>query len=382
MYDAQGRTYLDFMAGIAVNALGHADPQVAQILHEQANTLLHLSNLYHHKWSGQLAKLLVEGTKEAGGMKDASKIFFANSGTEANEGALKFARKWGKHAAKEYNLQPEEKIELVSFNNAFHGRSMGALSATAQPKYQAPFAPLIPGCVYGTYNDIEALKTTITEKTCGVIIEPIQGEGGVLAATDEFMVALRKRCDEVGAVLIYDEIQCGLGRTGKLWGHQHLPSSCQPDILTMAKPLANGVPIGAIMTTERVADIIKIGDHGTTFGGNPLACRVAHHVLGRIMGKELSSHVNKVSKILDDRINKIAKEYPDIIETTRGKGLMRGIAFKEGQDVAKVVPLARERGLLVITCGNNTLRLVPPLVITEAEVNRGMDILESALQAW
>lgn len=251
LYDTSDRKYLDFTAGIAVTALGHSDPHVAQVLFDQANTLLHTSNLYHNQKAGALAKQLVETTRSHGGAW-ASKLFLANSGTEANEGALKFARKWGKQFS-------EDKVEIVCFTNAFHGRSMGALSATYNPKYQKPFAPLVPGFITAPFNDTQKALEAITEKTCGVIVEPIQGEGGVHPAKQEFLEALRKRCDETNTLLIFDEIQCGMARSGKLWGHQHFSKACVPDILTMAKPLANGVPIGALLTSEKVGELMKPG---------------------------------------------------------------------------------------------------------------------------
>lgn len=254
IYDTNDRKYLDFSAGIAVNALGHADDEVAKTLYEQAMKLVHCSNLYHNENAGALAEKLVTETVGQGGF-NASKVFFANSGTEANEGALKFGRKWG-------NLvEPSgKKHKVIAFTNAFHGRSMGALSATYNPKYQKPFAPLVPGFETAEYNNIEDVKRLIDDNTCAVIVEPIQGEGGIHTANQEFLETIRKECNDHNALLIYDEIQCGLGRTGKLWAHQHFPESCRPDILTMAKPLANGIPIGAIMITDRVADIVKIGE--------------------------------------------------------------------------------------------------------------------------
>jgi acetylornithine aminotransferase len=255
IYDTNNRKYLDFSAGIAVNALGHSDEEVAKVLYEQALKLVHCSNLYHNENAGALAEKIVTETVQQGGM-DAGKVFFANSGTEANEGALKFGRKWGKL------VDPSgKKHKIVSFTNAFHGRSMGALSATYNPKYQKPFAPLIPGFEVAEYNNIEDIKRLVDDETCAVIIEPIQGEGGVHVANTEFLETLRKECTKHNALLIYDEIQCGLGRTGKLWAHQYFPESCRPDVLTMAKPLANGIPIGAILITDKVADVIKIGKH-------------------------------------------------------------------------------------------------------------------------
>ncbi|KAJ9649293.1 acetylornithine aminotransferase [Coniosporium tulheliwenetii] len=340
LWDIENRRYLDFTAGIAVNALGHGDPEMAKLLYQQAQTLIHTSNLYHNPWTGSFSKLLIEATTSSGGMHTASRVFICNSGSEANEAALKFSRKVGK------TLDPSgAKHEIVSFHNSFHGRTMGSLSATPNPKYQKPFAPMLPGFRYGEYNNIAAIDELVTEKTCGVIIEPIQGEGGVNVATPDFLLALRRRCNEVGAVLIYDEIQCGLSRTGQLWAHAALPKEAHPDILTTAKALGNGFPIGATIVNEAVASRIVTGDHGTTFGGNPLACRVAHYVLSRLTEPELQ----------------------------RGCWLRR-------RDPTPVVTAARERGLLVITCGTNTLRFVPPLVISEEEIEQGMRILEEAME--
>ncbi|CAG8508216.1 21098_t:CDS:2 [Dentiscutata erythropus] len=380
VYDLANRDYLDFSAGIAVNALGHSDPEVARVVHDQALKLVHLSNLYNNEYAGELAELLVESTRSGGGF-EASKIFFTNSGTEANEGALKFARKWGKYVGKKNNEELNmNKYGVVSFSNAFHGRSFGSLSATPSPKYQSPFTPMVPGFVTIPYNDISKINEHVNEGTCAVIVEPLQGEGGVWEATVPFIEALRKRCDEVEALLIFDEIQCGLGRTGKLWAHQNYPKSCHPDILTLAKPLANGIPIGAIMTTQRVADIITIGDHGTTFGGNPLACRAALSVVSRINTPELLTNVNNVGSYLKSSFEKLVTKYPSLITTVRGRGLILGIQFTK--DPSKMVQLARERGLLIITAGNNTVRIIPPLILTKGEAEKGVTILEECVKIF
>ncbi|CAG8639024.1 36245_t:CDS:2, partial [Gigaspora margarita] len=382
VYDLANREYLDFSAGIAVNALGHSDPEVARVVYEQALKLVHLSNLYNNEHAIELAELLVEYTRSGGGF-EASKIFFTNSGTEANEGAFKFARKWGKYVGKKNNNTNElnmNKYGVVSFSNAFHGRSFGALSATPSPKYQSPFTPMVPGFVTVPYNDISNINEYVNDETCAVIVEPIQGEGGVWEATVPFIEALRKRCDEVEALLIFDEIQCGLGRTGKLWAHQHYPKSCHPDILTSAKPLANGIPIGAIMTTQRVADIITIGDHGTTFGGNPLACRAALSVISRINTPELLTNVNNVGSYLKSSFEKLINKYPSLITTVRGRGLILGIQFTK--DPSGMVKLARERGLLIITAGNNTVRIIPPLILTREEAEKGVTILEECMKIF
>ncbi|CEP09696.1 hypothetical protein [Parasitella parasitica] len=370
LYDTNDRRYLDFTAGIAVTALGHSDPEVAQVLYKQANKLLHTSNLYHNEYAGALAKTMIKTTHQHGG-KWASKLFLANSGTEANEGALKFARKWGKQFS-------SDKTEIVCFTNAFHGRSMGALSVTFNSKYQKPFAPLIPGIITSPYNDAEAALKAITDKTCGVIIEPIQGEGGVHPARAEFLETLRKRCDETNTLLIFDEIQCGLARTGKMWGHQHFDVT--PDVLTMAKPLANGVPIGAIMTTEKVGEFIKTGEHGTTFGGNPLASAVALNVVGRITTPDFIASVDQKGEYLKSLLKQVQSSYPALIKEVRGKGLLIGVEFTK--DPSPIVKMARERGLLVVTAGCNTVRVVPPLIITEDEAVEGVSRFAGAVDQF
>lgn len=374
LWDIENRRYLDFTSGIAVNSLGHCDPELARVLADQAKTLIHASNLYYNPWTGALSKLLVEKTLESGAMHNAHAVFVCNSGSEANEGALKFARKAGKV------LDPSgAKHELVSFNGSFHGRTMGSLSATPNPKYQQPFAPMIPGFRYGDYNDIAGLKELITEKTCGVIVEPIQGEGGVQVANDEFLIALAKRCREVGAVLIYDEIQCGLGRTGTFWAHGRLPKEAHPDVLTTAKALGNGFPIGAVIVSKDVSEKIKVGDHGTTFGGNPLACRLAHHIVNRLADSDLQQQVTAKSAVFTGYFKQLQSKFPDLISEIRGRGLILGLQLTE--DPSPIVKAARERGLLIITAGTNTLRFVPPLTISEAEIQEGMNILEQAITA-
>ena len=305
-------------------------------------------------------------------MKSASKVFICNSGSEANEAAIKFARKVGKIR------QPSgEKYELVSFHNSFHGRTLGALSATPNPKYQKPFAPMLPGFKYGHYNDEASIKDLITEKTCGVIVEPIQGEGGVIVATDSFLQGLRDRCNEVGAVLIYDEIQCGLSRTGSLWAHGTLPPSAHPDILTTAKALGNGFPIGATIVTEEVAECIVTGDHGTTFGGNPLACRLGHYMVSRLSEPELQRGVLEKEQVFRKGFQRLQSLFPEQIKEVRGRGLILGVQLN--QDPTPIITAARERGLLIITGGTNTLRLVPPLIISTEEIEEGLQILEDAM---
>jgi len=256
---------------------------------------------------------------------------------------------------------------------------MGSLSATPNPKYQKPFSPMVPGFEYAEYNVVEGLKERITEETCGVIVEPIQGEGGVNVATPEFLAALRQRCNEVDALLIYDEIQCGLSRTGTFWAHGALPESSHPDVLTTAKALGNGFPIGATIVSDAVSEKIVTGDHGTTFGGNPLACRVAHYIIGRLTDPALQSSVLEKEQIFRSHFARLQKRFPGKIVEVRGRGLILGLQLSA--DPTKIVTAARERGLLIITCGTNTLRFVPPLVIGEGEIEQGMDVLERAMEA-
>jgi len=375
LWDIENRRYLDMTAGIAVNALGHCDPGVTRIIQQQAGQLVHASNLYYNGWTGALSRLLVEKTNESGAMgAKAQAVFVANSGSEANEGAIKFARKVGKV------VDPSgAKTEIVSFDGAFHGHTMGALSATHNKKYQQPFSPMVPGFRCGKFNDVAAINELVTDKTCGVIVEPIQGEGGVQVATDAFLVALARRCREVGAVLIHDEIQCGLSRTGALWAHARLPREAHPDIVTTAKALGNGFPVGAVLVNAHVAEAIQIGDHGTTFGGNPLAARVAHHCVTRLADPALQEAVMAKGAVLALGLRQLQQKYPDLISEIRGRGLILGDQLTT--DPAPIVNAARERGLLVITAGTNTLRFVPPLTISEEEIVEGLRILDAAIES-
>lgn len=340
----------------------------------QAKQLIHTSNLYHNPHTGLLSKQLIQLTHATGGFESATRTFICNSGSEANEAAIKFARKVGK------SLSPDkDKSDFVSFHNSFHGRTMGSLSATPNPKYQKPFSPMVPGFKYGTFNDIYAINDLVTESTCGVIIEPIQGEGGVNVATPEFLLALRKRCTEVGAVLIHDEIQCGLGRTGTFWAHAGYPKECHPDIVTTAKALGNGFPIGATIVNDFVCDHIKTGDHGTTFGGNPLGSRVASYILSRLSSPEILDSIPAKEAAYRKYFDALRQRFPSQIKEVRGKGLILGLQLDS--DPTPIITAARERGLLVISCGTNTLRFVPPLIITEAEIEEGMQILGSAMDS-
>ncbi|VEU23501.1 DEKNAAC104451 [Brettanomyces naardenensis] len=371
LWDVEDKKYIDFSAGIAVTALGHSNPEVAKVMFEQANTLVHSSNLYHNLWTLQLSKLLVEKTKEFGGMHDASRVFLCNSGTEANEAALKFARKYGTTISK-------EKTEFITFETSFHGRTFGSLAVTPNPKYQAPFSPLVPGVSVAKPNDIASVEKLISDKTCGVIIEPIQGEGGVHPMDHDFLIALKKLCKDHKALLIYDEIQCGLGRSGKLWAHAKLPKEGHPDVLTMAKALGNGYPIGATMITEDVESVLKVGDHGTTFGGNPLGARIGCYVLSQIATKEFLSDVEKKSELFKVKLNELVEKFPEQIKEVRGEGLILGLECFENPTA--VVEKARDLGLLVITAGGNVIRIVPALNIDDSVIIDGIQILEKAMK--
>jgi acetylornithine aminotransferase len=375
MYDHENRAYLDFTAGIAVNSLGHADPAMTRIIENQAETLIHASNLYHNPWTPTLSKLMVEETAKQSPGSPLSQVFVSNSGSEANEAAIKFARKV------QYAKDPaSSQRDIVSFHGSFHGRTYGSLSATPNQKYQPPFGPMLPGFRYGTYNDIDGLQDLVNENTAGVIVEPIQGEGGINVATPEFLQALRKRCDQVGAILIFDEIQCGLSRTGDLWAYT--ASGVQPDILTTAKALGNGIPIGATLVSgESVNQYIKTGDHGTTFGGNPFACRIAHHIFGRLSQPDLQEDVRIKSTLFFSAFDTMNAKYPGVLKEVRGRGLIVGYQLTDAAKgkASEVITAARERGLLIITAGDGVIRIVPPLVITAEEINSGLDILDQAM---
>lgn len=369
LYDTEGRAYLDCVAGIAVNALGYNDAGVAQAMSAAAATgMLHVSNLYHTAPHARLAALLCESSF-------ADKVHFCNSGAEANEGAFKFARRYGRaHGG-------EEKVEILAFTNAFHGRTMGALAATPRPKYQDPFKPLMPGARFANFNDLASARAQMDARVCAIIVEPIQGEGGIHVATPEFLAGLRTLADEFDALLIYDEVQCGVGRTGNLWAYQGYGNgesrhSFAPDILTAAKPLAAGLPIGAILMRQRVAEVIQKGDHGSTFAGGPLVTSVAHHVVSRVAQPAFLAEVEAKGRLLHDLLAEINS--PHIVEI-RGKGLMVGVELDI--EAAEVVSRGYAEGLILVNAGPNVLRLVPPLVITPAEIHEVVARLTHVLHA-
>jgi predicted acetylornithine/succinylornithine family transaminase len=361
VWDTDGREYLDFAAGIAVNALGHADAGMAAVLAEQAAKLTHTSNLYYTMPQITLAEQLTAHSF-------ADRVFFTNSGTEANEAAIKFARKYARVA-----YQTAEKTHIVCFDHAFHGRTVGSLALTPKEAYQAPFRPLMPDVIVLPFNDQTALAQ-ITERVCAVFIEPIQGEGGIHEATPEFLRALRTRCDQVGALLVFDEVQCGLGRTGDLWAHT--ASGVAPDMMTLAKPLAGGLPIGALLATERVAAALTYGDHGSTFAGGPLITAVANHVFARISAPEFLAHVRRVGSYLKARLTALSS--PKIKEV-RGRGLMLGVEFT-GELSARVVEQGYAHGLLLVGSGTSVLRVIPPLIVTERDCDLFIERLTAILE--
>lgn len=374
--DVNNREFVDFTAGIAVTALGHSNPEVAQVLFKQASTLMHSSNLYYNTECLKLSEKIIEKTRQLGGQYDASKVFLCNSGSEANEAALKFARKHG-------ISQNKTKQEIVAFENSFHGRTMGALSATANPKYRTPFGDLVPGVHFLNLNDqLTRLQNFVSAKgdqLAGLIVEPIQGEGGVFPVPLETLTGLKKICEAHNIIVIYDEIQCGLSRSGKLWAHAYLPKEAHPDIFTTAKALGNGFPIAATVVNEKVNDALVVGDHGTTYGGNPLACAVGNYVLEVLSDPKFLEQVNKKGETLQNGLRQLQKSFSDQIVDVRGKGLIVGCQFKENP--GPVVSKARELGLLIITAGNNTVRFVPPLTIEDETLHQGLSIFAEAVKS-
>jgi acetylornithine/N-succinyldiaminopimelate aminotransferase len=359
LYDAEGNAYQDWVAGIAVNALGYNDPGLTAAIQEAATGLLHTSNLYYTAPQAELAALLCEKSF-------ADRAFFCNSGAEANEGAIKFARKVA------YDRGETERTEIVCFSGAFHGRTMGALALTPKDKYQKPFKPLLPGVVVIEHGDLAAAEAAIGAHTAAVIIEPIQGEGGINEATPEFLRALRDLCDRAGALLIFDEVQCGMGRTGDLWSNE--VSGVMPDMMTLAKPLAGGLPIGAILTTEAVAAHIHPGDHGSTFGGGPFITGVAKYVLERISQPEFLAQVREVGGYLKERLQEINSP---LIKEVRGRGLMVGMEMTV--DVSPIIEAGYQNGLLMVNAGQNVIRFVPPLVVQKHDVDTLVDKLTAIL---
>ncbi len=361
LYDTDGNKYLDFGAGIAVCALGYSDEEFKEALKAQIDKGLHFSNYFYSEPLLEAAKGLAKAT----GM---DKVFMANSGTEANEGALKLARKYA------IMKGHSERSEIIAMDKAFHGRSMGALSVTGTKKYREPFEPLISGVSFADYNDLKSVEEKITDKTYAIILEAVQGEGGVYPATQEFIQGVRELCDKHDIMMICDEVQCGMGRTGKMFAYENY--GLKPDIVTMAKGIGNGTVVGAIATTEEVGKALVPGDHGTTFGGNPLACIAITKSLEIFEKKDILANVNEVGSYLEQKLNELVATYK-VAKDVRGLGLMRGLECDA--PVGEICGKALKKGLILMSAGTNVVRFVPPLVIETSHVDEMIEILASVL---
>lgn len=363
LYDTDGTEYLDFTAGIAVMGLGYHDKEYDNALKSQVDKLIHTSNLFYNVPVVEAGERLLK-------VSQMDKVFFTNSGTEAIEGALKIARRYA------YNKDNSHDHEIIAMNHSFHGRSLGALSVTGNNKYQEPFKPLIPGIKFADFNDLESVKTLVNDKTCAIIMETIQGEGGIYPATEEFLKGVRALCDEHDMLLILDEIQCGMGRTGDMFAWQKY--GVKPDVMTAAKALGNGVPIGAFLASGKAATAMAPGDHGTTYGGNPFVTAAAAKVLEIFENRDIVNHVKEVGDYLWEKVEELVKKYP-VITGHRGVGLIQGLEFS-----VPVAPVAEkailEEKLIIISAGMNVIRLVPPLVIEKEHVDDMVMKLEAVLK--
>ncbi len=358
--DSEGKTYLDFGSGIAVNALGHADPEILAAVSEQMAQLGHVSNLFHSAPQADLAEMLCQ-------LSFADRVFFCNSGAEANEAAIKIARKYAS------TVHYPGKTEVVAFSDAFHGRTFGTLAITPREKYQAPFRPLMPGAVIAPFNDVEAAAKVIGPQTCAVFVEPVQGEGGIHVATPEFLAALRSLCDKFGALLVFDEIQCGLGRTGKLWAYQH--SGVEPDVMTLAKSLGGGLPMGATLMTEEVAAVMHPGDHGSTFAAGPVVSRAAQVVLRRVSDPDMLAHVGRMGALIKSGLDGLKSPH---VRQVRGLGLILGVELDV--EAAPLVERGYAEGIIMLNAGPNVLRLLPPLIVEEDHAERLVEVLGRLLK--
>lgn len=362
LYDMEGKKYLDFCAGIAVFALGYHNKEYNDALKNQIDKVIHTSNYYYNVPAIEAAKKI----KKASGM---DRVFFTNSGAEAVEGALKTARKYA------YLKDGTTDHEIIAMNHSFHGRTMGALAVTGNAKYREPFEPLIGNIKFADYNDIESVKAQLTDKTCAIILETVQGEGGLVPAKEEFLKEIRSICDERDILLILDEIQCGMGRTGYMFAWQKF--GVKPDIMTTAKALGCGVPVGAFLMTEKVGQhSLEAGDHGTTYGGNPLACAAVEKVLDLFERNHIIENVREVAPYLEKRLDEMAEKYGCILER-RGAGLMQGLVFD--CSVRDIINRAMDKGLILINAGANIIRFVPPLVITKENVDEMISILDTCI---
>lgn len=367
LYDTDGKKYLDFAAGIAVCAFGYGKKEYSDALKNQVDKLLHTSNLYYNV-------PIMEAAKKATAAADMDRIFFTNSGTEAIEGALKAAKKYA------YTRDGHAGHEVIAMQHSFHGRSLGALSVTGTKHYQEPFEPLVPGVRFAEYNNLDSVKKLINEKTCAIIMETVQGEGGIYPAEPEFLQGVRALCDENDILLILDEIQCGMGRTGAMFAWQKY--GIKPDIMTTAKALGSGVPVGAFMMTQKVADQSLVpGDHGTTYGGNPFVGAAVSAVFDIFEKEQIIAHVNKIAPYLEEKLDALKEKY-DFITARRGMGLMQGLELDISVPVGQVASKALEKGLIVITAGSNVIRFVPPLVIEKEHVDEMAGILDEVLGSF
>ena len=362
LYDTEGKAYLDFAAGYAVNSLGYGNKEWNEALKSQIDKLAHTSNLYYHTRTKEAAEAL----KRVSGM---DRIFFCNSGGEAVEGALKASRKYA-------YTKKSGRFEWIAMEESFHGRGFGSVSVTGHKAYQEPFEPLVPGVKFAKLNDLDSVKALVTDRTCAIIVEPVQGEGGINVATEEFMKGIRKICDENDILMICDEVQCGMGRTGSFFAWQEY--GVRPDIMTMAKAIGSGFPVGAFAMTEKVAEYsLAPGDHGTTYGGGPLACAAVAKTVEIFEEKHIPEHVKEIGAYLKKQLEELAKKH-DCILACKGKGLMQGIQLSISP--AEVTKKALEKGLLLISAGSDVIRFVPPLIITEKEVDELIRILDEILE--
>ena len=364
VYDTQGNKYIDFLGGIAVNVLGHNHKELVKAVADQAGKMIHCSNLYYTQVQADAAEKLVK-------LSGLGKVFFGNSGAEANEGAIKIARKYA-HSI------DADKSQIISAIHSFHGRTIATLTATGQPKYHEGFGPLPAGFDYVPYNDIEALEKLMSEKTAAVMLEPIQGEGGVHVPDVEYMQKVRQLCGKYNAVLIFDEIQSGMGRSGKFFAYENF--GIKPDVVTLAKGLAGGVPIGAFIATDKVAAAFHAGDHGSTFGGNPLACAAANVVLDIVCQPSFLQHVVEMGDYMKSRLEAMQAKYPALIKKVRGMGLILGMELtKPGRDI---VNDCLGKGAIINCTAGNVLRFVPPLIVTKEHIDEVCDALEAVLSAY
>jgi len=362
VWDENGKEYIDFVSGVAVNCLGHSHPAIKKTLLEQSDKLIHISNYFWNEPQIELSGLVCK-------LSGMESIFFVNSGTEAIEAALKLSRKYGS------KLQGKNKI--IYMKNSFHGRTMGALSVTGQEKYQKSFQPLIPNTVPVSFNNIEELEAAFGEDVCGLIFEPVQGEGGIINASKEFMTKARELCDKYDSIMILDEVQCGIGRTGSFFAYQGF--GVNPDVVCMAKALGGGFPIGAIAARGKAKDVLVPGDHGSTFGGNPLACAVALAVLKELINEKIIENIPVKSDYINKILRKLKEKY-NVIEDIRGTGLLIGIEINK--DTKEFSKKCFEKGLLVASAGKNTIRLLPPLNVTVEDIDAALNILEEVIKTW